>query len=48
MDDGVTQVAPLERHQVEAVQKELFTTGDLLRIGALEPSLMEGSSPATR
>lgn len=48
MDDGVTQVAPLESHQVEAVQKELFTTGDLLRIGALEPSLMEGSSPATR
>jgi predicted ATPase len=46
MKDGVTQVAPLESHQIEAVQQELFTTGDLLRIGALEPSLTGPATPA--
>ncbi len=37
MEDGVTTIGGLAQHQVEAVQQELFTTGDLLRIQDLEP-----------
>ena len=36
MVDGVTSIGGLAQHQLEAVQRELFTTGDLLRIQGLE------------
>ena len=37
MEGGVTTIGGLAHHQMEAVQQELFTTGDLLRLQDLDP-----------
>ena len=44
--DGVTTISRLAKEQVAAVQQELFTTGDLLRIRDLEPEHSDAAGTA--
>jgi predicted ATPase len=46
--DGVSQIGPMEGMQREAVEEQLFTSGDLLRIEGLrrEPAMVGGGDSA--
>lgn len=46
--DGVSQIGPIDEMQRQAVEEQLFTSGDLLRIEGLrrEPSIVEGGVSA--
>jgi len=39
--DGVTQIGPVDEHQKESIEEQLFTAGDLLRIEGLRREPVE-------